>query len=77
MNENTRYYHAVTVLKQAIEQSRYRVVNAGNAELIALPLLWNRTLCIKKYERRSMGNRRYRSNFKTVAARASRTAGIF
>lgn len=36
MNENTRYYHAVTVLKQAIEQIRYRVVKAGNAELLSL-----------------------------------------
>ena len=36
MSENIRYYHAVSVIKQAIEQSRYRVVKAGNAEMLSL-----------------------------------------
>ena len=36
MNEIISYGHAVDVIKQAIEQSRYRAIKAGNSELLSL-----------------------------------------
>lgn len=36
MNELTKYDHAVSVIKAAIEQARYRTLRAGNAELLSL-----------------------------------------
>ena len=36
MNELSDYSHAVAVIKAAVEQSRYRALQAGNAELISL-----------------------------------------
>ena len=36
MNESNRYEHAVAIIRQAIENSRYRALKAGNAELLSL-----------------------------------------
>ena len=36
MNEPDRYEQAVTIIRQAIENSRYRALQAGNAELLSL-----------------------------------------
>ena len=36
MNELDKYEHAVTVIRQAIENSRYRALKAGNAEMLSL-----------------------------------------
>ena len=36
MNELDKYEHAVAIIRQAIENSRYRVLKAGNAELLSL-----------------------------------------
>ena len=36
MNEMVEYGHAVTVIKQAIEESRYRAAKAGNSEMLSL-----------------------------------------
>ena len=36
MNELNKYEYAVTIIRQAIENSRYRVLKAGNAELLSL-----------------------------------------
>ena len=36
MNELDKYEYAVTIIRQAIENSRYRAFKAGNAELLSL-----------------------------------------
>ena len=36
MKEIIKYAHAVTVRRQAIEESRYRAARAGNAEMLSL-----------------------------------------
>lgn len=36
MKEIIKYAHAVTVIRQAIEESRYRAARAGNAEMLSL-----------------------------------------
>ena len=36
MNELDKYEHAVAIIRQAIENSRYRALKAGNAELLSL-----------------------------------------
>ena len=36
MNELSDYSHAVAVIKAAVEQSRYRALQAGNAEMLSL-----------------------------------------
>lgn len=36
MNELDKYEHAVAIIRQAIENNRYRALKAGNAELLSL-----------------------------------------
>lgn len=36
MDELSDYSHAVAIIKAAVEQSRYRALQAGNAEMLSL-----------------------------------------
>ena len=42
MNELEKYEQAVSVIRQAIETSRYRALKAGNAELLVLVNIFQR-----------------------------------